>query len=429
MEIATLDLVGGSGTVELDADPRRSPATLGLEAHHVRLSGITLSGILEAWKQCILVKYRSECMAERIGQGLADSEAPMVVMVQVVPTLNAWGRFRPEPTEAVQALPVRTRKRDMVSIILDPSSRPKAPTMLLAKDEGHRVLLNPDPPFMSPHNAKQLTIDGLDIQERLGTQHAIDWALDTRNRVWITSIVPEHQRPADVRRFHKTLSVVGRSTLSPVGQEQAVSPERIKSMYDMISFARDRGIEAMFGLVNRSGLGLEGAKLLDEPPARIWMLNLADGLFPTAVGKSSVGPNELKSIPMWALWFGMESTITTRDSDDDAAPEPHLFGHAILSRTYLHMTVHAGPDFAEIDTVCGRDPTRNHIGFRYKSTGFPPPDTLIVDMKATLEKHGFATRLQGNMIEGRCRGLEENQIQKRLAVVGRLIAAQRDIAR
>ena len=159
------------------------------------------------------------------------------------------------------------------------------------------------------------------------------------------------------------------------------------------------------------------------------MLNLADGLFPTAVGKSSVGPNELKSIPMWALWFGMESTITTRDSDDDAAPEPHLFGHAILSRTYLHMTVHAGPDFAEIDTVCGRDPTRNHIGFRYKSTGFPPPDTLIVDMQATLEKHGFATTLQGNMIEGRCRGLEENQIQKRLAVVGRLIAAQRDIAR
>ncbi|WP_462324279.1 PEP/pyruvate-binding domain-containing protein [Desulfoplanes sp.] len=430
MEIATLDLVGGSGTVDLDADPRRTPATRGLGAHHVRLSGITLSNILRAWKECVRVKYRPECIAERIAQGLADSEAPMVVMAQVLPAQVGSGWFKPEPTEAIHSLPERTRKRDMVSIVLDAaSSGPEDTTMLLARDEGHRVLLNPDPPFMSPRNAKQLTIHGLAIQELLAANHTIDWVLDTRHRFWITSVVPDPQKTSVGKRSDKTLSAVGRSSLPPVGVEQHVPPERIKSMYDMITFARDRGIEEMFALVNRSGLGLEGTKLLDDPPARIWVLNLADGLFPTAVGKSTVDPNELKSIPMWALWFGIESTIASKGLDDDtadAAAPPHLFGHAILSRTYLHMSIQAGPDFAEIDTVCGPNPTQNHIGFRYKSTGFPPPAPLIVDMKTTLEDYGFATSLQGNMLEGRCRKMEENLIQKRLAVVGKLVAAQRD---
>ncbi|MGX9365389.1 PEP/pyruvate-binding domain-containing protein [Desulfoplanes sp. PS50] len=428
IEIAILDLVGGSGSVDMEADPRRTPATLGLEAHRIRISAITLSKALQAWKQCILAKYRPQSIAERIGQGLADCEVPMVVTVQVLPAHVASGVFRPEPTGAVDLLPERTRNRDMVSITLESPSPEEETTMLLAKDEGHRVLLNPETPFMSPRNAKQLTIQGLAIQDLLDTPHSIGWVLDTRHRYWITSVVPNLEGQPKIRRFDKALTITGRSTLAPAGQEKDVSPERIKSMYDLISFAREKGVEEMFSLVNRSGLGIEGAKILDEPPARIWILNLADGFFPTAAGKNAVGPNELKSIPMWALWFGMESTIepaTAFDHTGDEGPQPHLFGHAILSRTYLHMSVHSGPDFAEIDTVCGRESTRNHIGFRYKSTGFPPPDQVIVGMQDMLDQHGFTTKLLGNMIEAWCEGYEETQTQKRLAVLGRLIAGKR----
>jgi hypothetical protein len=422
IEIATVDLVGGSGSVDMEADPRRTPTTLGLEAHRVRISGITPSKALEAWKQCILVKYRPQSLAERIDHGLADCEVPMVVTVQALPAHVESGVFRPEPTEAADLLPERTQHRDMISITLESASSRDETTMLLAKDEGHRVLLNPEIPFMSPRNAKQLTMQGLAIQQRLGAPHCIGWVLDTRHRYWITSVVPVLESQTNIRRFDKTLTITGRSTLAPVGQEEEVSPKRIKSIYDLISFAREKGIEEMFSLVNRSGLGIEGAKILDDPPARIWILNLADGFFPTAAGKNAVGPNELKSIPMWALWFGMESTLEPPSAANDESLQPHLFGYAILSRTYLHMSVHSGPDFAEIDTVCGRDSTVNHIGFRYKSTGFPPPDQVIVHMQETLDEHGFTTNLQGNMIEAWCEGYEETQTQKRLAVLGRLIA-------
>ncbi|GAU09409.1 PEP/pyruvate-binding domain-containing protein [Desulfoplanes formicivorans] len=428
LEIATLDLVGGSGTVDMDADPRCTPATLGLAAHHVRLSGITLSGILQAWKECLLVKYRPQCISERIEQGLADSEAPMVVMVQAMTAHVESGWFRPEPTRAALDLPERTRQRDMVSIISNvSSSREETATMLLARDEGHRVLLHPEPAFMSPHNAKQLTMQGLAIQDLLPAPHAIGWLLDTRHRLWITSALPLETRTSNRIRFDKTLELVSRLTLTPIDPTRKVTAKHIRSMYDIISFAREKGIKEMFGLVNRSGLGLEGAKLLDRPPVRIWILNLAGGFFPTAAGKSHVGPNEFKSIPMWALWFGMESSLEGQSPASETAQReyrPLLYGHAILSRTYLHVSLHANRDFAEIDTVCGQDASRNHIGFRYKSTVFSPPSACILQMETMLQDHGFTTNRQGNMIEARCENLEETQIQKRLAVLGRLIAKQ-----
>lgn len=429
VEIATLDLVGGSGTVDMDADPRCTPGTLGLSTHHVRLSGITLSGVLQAWKECLLVKYRPACIAQRIEEGLADSEAPMVVMVQAMTSHGESGWFLPHSTEAARSLPQRTRQRDMVAIISNAAdSGEEAPTMLLARDQGHRVLLHPEPAFMSSHNAKQLTMQGLAMQKFLPTPHSIGWLLDTRHRLWITSALPLEKGSSNHLRFDKTLEVVSRLTLGPVDATREVTARHIRSMYDIISFAREKGIKEMFGLVNRSGLGLEGAKLLDRPPVRIWILNLAGGFFPTAAGKSHVGPNEFKSIPMWALWFGMESALETQDHPPkgDVANDssPLVYGHAILSRTYLHVSLHANRDFAEIDTVCGQETDRNHIGFRYKSTTFSPPSTTIVHMETMLTDHGFTTIRQGNMIEAHCQNLEETQIQKRLAVLGRLIARQ-----
>jgi hypothetical protein len=46
-------------------------------------------------------------------------------------------------------------------------------------------------------------------------------------------------------------------------------------------------------------------------------------------------------------------------------------------------------------------------------------------MQDMLDQHGFTTKLLGNMIEAWCEGYEETQTQKRLAVLGRLIAGKR----
>ena len=389
IEIAASEIMHKGRSLELYADPRTS-RNIALNKHHARLSELTPSGVVQAWKDSILLKYHPAAIKERIQQCLADSEIPMVAMVFSVPPYKTVGEHQPSDT-------------------YEPAS----------------TTTPPEPTDITAHNTKKMTTYELEIKHILGRSQAITWMLDTRNRIWITGILPAHPPVTSAKKqLDGGMPFIAQRTLPSSGSATMLLPEKSRSMYDMICFAREKGVEEMFALVNRSGLGLEGAKTLIWPPVYLNILNLADGFFPTAAGRSTIGPNEIKSIPMWAVWFGLESVLNPAEeeiTENWNMDNPRLKGHAILSRTYLHLMIHFGQDFAEIDTVCGADKTKNHIFFRFREENTGDHAHKIAKMVEILKDQDVELNVQGNMLEVSHQGKGETVIQKKLAMLGILL--------
>lgn len=221
------------------------------------------------------------------------------------------------------------------------------------------------------------------------------------------------------------------------------APEFCRSMHDLVRFAHERGVEEMFTLVGRSGRGLSGArKLKSDIPISLYLLNLEDGLFHSAAGKPEITPDDIRSVPMWALWFGLSCkrvqwptnmkhvdwTELDRISAGIINPDsPQLASYAVLSHTYMHMMVRFGYHFSVIDTLCGPEDRQNYIKFRFKGGGGKPEQRIlrIEFIERLLVRFGFFVTTKGDLLDARHPHDSDSVIQKRLAMLGLLLARTR----
>ncbi len=221
------------------------------------------------------------------------------------------------------------------------------------------------------------------------------------------------------------------------------APEFCRSMHDLVRFAHERGVEEMFSLVGRSGRGLSGArKLRTEIPISVYLLNLDDGLFHSAAGKPDITPDDIRSVPMWAFWFGLSSDLVRwpthlkhadwteldRVSAGIINPDsPQLGSYAVLSLTYMHMMVRFGYHFSVIDTLCGPEARQNYISFRFKGGGGRPEQRVLrlQFIERVLRRFGFFVSVRGDLLDARHPHEAETVIQRRLAMLGLLLASTR----
>ena len=425
IDIAAADIMQPGKHLELFADPCNGHDTEGLPNHRMQCSIKTSGNLCLAWRDAILAKYRAPAITERIRRGLGDSQAPMVTTVLLLPPATCTGNIITSGTFPQEKTSRNASRTTAVSIRTEELAQ-TVPPLFLERTPPHRILTAPDMAGITPHTAKKMAALGYEIEKILKNPQEISWILDSRTRIWITSILPAvPNRPTQRTGLDQGIPFIARRTLPSPGATAEFCPENSKSMYDLICFAREKSVEEMFALVNSSGLGLEGAKTFVTPPLSLQILNLADGLFPTAAGVHSITPNDIKSMPMWAVWFGLESQHGPADDADifqDRAPDtPTIQGYAILSRTYLHLTASIDRHFAEIDAVCGPDETCNHVFFRFREGS---PDTqkgTLVTMEKILQAEKFTLKRQGNMMEARHYGEGETSVQKKLAMLGILL--------
>lgn len=240
-----------------------------------------------------------------------------------------------------------------------------------------------------------------------------------RNRVIITSIHPHpHKDIREVNRIRQALPFIANLNISPRNNEMFL-PEKSRSIYDLVRFANEKGIEEMFSLVSKKGLGLDGAKhLRARQPISLTVLNLADALFTTAAGKEDISPDDIKSAPMWALWFGLGAERPGWNEDNA------IEGYAILSRTYMNIILKSEKDLTEIDAVCDPDIEKNHIHFRFKGGSGTNEQRIsrIRFIDTALKSQGFAIKSQGDFIEATHEQARESEIQKLLATIGHVSA-------
>ena len=414
IEIAALEASRGSGNLTVSSGVTPEGSRHPLPKNKCTLYPVPAQDIVEAWKKAAICKFSPASIKARIESGYADRESPIAVLIQPVKDVHESGFIEMEH-ETDMEMPPKDRETGCSAIICSRTGD----TILVSRREKQRVLEKPDPSPLSAHSIKTIASLGRQAEALFKVPQKCGWITDTRNRVMITSVRPYPPvEMKELNRIKRALPFIAGLNISPRNTEMFL-PEKSRSIYDLVRFANEKGIEEMFSLVSKKGLGLDGAKFLKaRQPISLTVINLADALFTTAAGKLDISPDDIESAPMWALWFGLGAERPGWNEQNA------IEGYAILSRTYMNVTLKSEKDLTEVDAVSDPDNSKNHIHFRFKGGSGTAEQRIarIRFIKTALTPQGFVVSSQGDFIEAKHGPARETEIQKLLATIGHITA-------
>ncbi len=234
--------------------------------------------------------------------------------------------------------------------------------------------------------------------------------------------------------------------VSPLHLTSPESPDftasNCQTLHDVLRFAHEKAIMEMFSLAEERGARTRGArKLQSELPITLYLLDLGDGIDPEQSRRDDITLEEVKSRPLQALWRGLGHP----GLDWASRPQPVDLGaleqltagggiiglesgilasFAIVSRDYMNINIRFGFHFVVVDTLCGPTPSENYISFRFEGGGGVAEGRQLraLLLAKVLETSGFDTTVEQDVIVARAREQESDAIQKRLSILGRLLA-------
>ncbi|MGE4551849.1 MAG: PEP/pyruvate-binding domain-containing protein [Desulfovibrionaceae bacterium] len=221
------------------------------------------------------------------------------------------------------------------------------------------------------------------------------------------------------------------------------SPEGCRSLHDVVRLCHEKGVAEMFSLVGKGGRGMGRAKKLETRlPVTIYVLDVGDGLFETARDKQSITPDDIKCPCMWSLWWGLTNENTPwsdklphmdweqfdRVSAGLISTDSRLLAsYAVLAQDYVHLMVRFGYHFSQVDALCGDEPRTNYVNFRFKGGGGLPEQRALrlAFIHEVLAGEGFTVTTRGDMLDAQFGRQPEAVIQRKLTLLGRLLARTR----
>jgi pyruvate,water dikinase len=211
-----------------------------------------------------------------------------------------------------------------------------------------------------------------------------------------------------------------------------------QSVHDVIRFAHEMAIQAMFDIGDRllhSPIG--GVKrLVCPPPIYVHVVDLGNGLAPHS--GEAVTPEQVLSAPFQALWRGLSdpsfepertersgpfaavlsNTMVTSGSRELGSPN-----YACLTDCYLNMSSRQAYHFTVVDSFLSDSANANHISIRLRGGGAASWQRgLRVQFAAeVLRLHHFTVSTRGDLLTGWVRGVDRATGEAELATVGHLL--------
>jgi pyruvate,water dikinase len=213
-----------------------------------------------------------------------------------------------------------------------------------------------------------------------------------------------------------------------------------RSLHDVIRFAHEMAIQAMFDVGDRlldSPVG--GVKRLEcPPPVYVHVLDLGDGLRPEAASRESVRVEDVVSVPFQGLWRGLGDphfeprhpegpaafgSVLANTMVDAGGRELGSPNYACVTGSYLNLASRQAYHFAAVDSFLCENQNNNHISMRLKGGGAGLRQrNLRAEFAAeVLRRNHFDVRVTGDLLNGWIRGLDRITGMDKLATVGRLL--------
>jgi pyruvate, water dikinase len=228
----------------------------------------------------------------------------------------------------------------------------------------------------------------------------------------------------------------------------------LQSLHDVIRFAHEMAIQAMFDIGDRLlGSPIGGLKTVDSPePILVQVLDLGGGLVAEAASKQSVGPDDVVCFPFRGIWRGLsdanfqvlrpDGPVTAGDAVVSSRIFPggspgELPNYACITDCYLNLNSRAGVErdsarsrpskqayhFVVVDSFLSENANENHIRIRLRGGGAAPwQRRLRAEFVAeVLRVHHFSVNVTGDLMNAWVRGVDRDVGAAALATIGHLL--------
>ncbi len=267
-------------------------------------------------------------------------------------------------------------------------------------------------------------------------------------------MVREFQSPrqrSDLPSFPLLERIVGRVARLNLTDpsKNSFRAKNCRTYHDIARFCHEMAIWEMFNLNDYRNLSDRGLayRLESEIPLGIYIIDLGGGL--NAAGQSSsVKPEQIVSIPMKALYRGMNTpgirwggarpidlkgflSVMANTMYDSSKGERQLGdnSYAIISSNYLNFGSRLGYHFTTLDSVCGKNLNDNYILFRFKG------GAADIERRARrarfvgdiLAHYRFNIEQKEDLLNAWVKKLPQDSTQDLLTMVGRLIGCARQL--
>ena len=238
--------------------------------------------------------------------------------------------------------------------------------------------------------------------------------------------------------------------LNLVNPEDAnFTPAGCRTLHDVLRFIHEKSVEALAGIAQdpRTLLKHGGRRLQANLPLNLILIDIGAGLDATLGKSDPVQPGHITSLPMQALWSGMDAPDAW-STDPIAADfkglissvtrtQPAAFSGdmltglnvAVLSENYLNLTLRLGYHFTVVDASMWPSSEKNNIFFRFigGATDITRRSRRAVLLSAILEEFGFKVEKKGDLVIARAVNGTQEQTGARLRIIGRLIGFMRQL--
>ncbi|MBN2125588.1 MAG: pyruvate, water dikinase, partial [Deltaproteobacteria bacterium] len=226
-------------------------------------------------------------------------------------------------------------------------------------------------------------------------------------------------------------------------------PEGCRTLHDITRFAHEVSLRAIFDLSRESHFAESSTKqLVSGVPLKWWVIDLEDGVAPEVKGKK-VKPEQIRSVPMQALWEGMTavpwkgpppmdtkgflSVMLTASTDPSIDPSVgRQFAdknYVVLSRNFCNVSTRLGFHFSTTEAFLGEQENQNYISFVYTGGGADEGrrNRRAALISRLLEEFDFRVETKGDALFARVEGHTQTFLKERLKVLGYVIVQTRQM--
>jgi pyruvate,water dikinase len=243
--------------------------------------------------------------------------------------------------------------------------------------------------------------------------------------------------------------VVPLRLLDPDGPD--FRPENCRTLHDVTRYCHEKAVHAMFHKGGDVAFPQGASRRLScgGKTMQYWIIDLQDGLDEAGRDRRTVRLEDVRSVPMLALWRGMTavqwagppavdakgfmSVVVEASMNPDLDPAMGspmaMRNYFMISRDFMSLQSRFGFHFCSVEAVIGERDEQNFACFQFKG-GAASMERRVARaalVGEVMAEHGFLTEVRADNLYARIEHLPAARMEDALAILGHLIVHTRQL--